>query len=377
MAGYKDREKEAAELHIAHIFSHGGVVGVTTSGLELVRALLRNGHRVTLVHRPGAWISKQEFPNGIELVPLDMGVRVLHYCSIRKLYRLLKDRGVEVVHTHGSVADRIGGLMYTFGTIPTLAKAAARILHMHWRFHDIVVAPSQYTANWYIKNGLVSAKKMRVIPNCLEKGEFQLADKTANDGLKSELGLPKEAFVLGSVGGIDKRKNQSAIVPIIHRLIEIGINAHIVLVGRKGQKETTKIQSLATQLGIADHVHLIGHRADARELMRGFDALISTTRDDQVPVALTEGLATGLPIYFSNVGIASEVITNGFNGYVFELAGLESDAGLIDDICDLARSPMRTEKVCVHNRSLFERRFTPDKVVPMFEELYREMAQSS
>jgi L-malate glycosyltransferase len=358
-------------MHIVHIFSHKGICGVPVSGSALVNALARSGHKITLIHRPGAWIADQKFEGDITLQPFDMGVRILNYSGIRELYRQFKADGVDVIHTHGSAADRVGGLCYMFGKIPTVAKAAARIVHMHWRFHDAIIAPSQYTVDFYTRTRLASPKRLHPVPNFLSSNGFPETTPQRRHEKREELGLPQDAFVFVSVGGIQHRKNQSATIPILKGLVERGVNAYCTLIGGKGGDEAKKVASAAKAAGLSDRVLMTGQRSDARELLTAFDALVSTSRDEQASVVLLEGLAAGLPLYFTAVGSASEIIKDGENGLIIDA---DAPASAIQAMYELANSPQEQQRLSQNNRRLFEAEFTPEVVIPKFEAVYRHIS---
>jgi len=264
--------------------------------------------------------------------------------------------------------------MYMFGRIPTVAKAAARIKHIHWRFHDAVIAPSPYTVDWYTRTRLVAANRLNMVPNFLRPEGFEAPDDTMRGKIRLELGLPDTAFVIASVGGIQTRKNQSAMVPIVRALKDRGVDVHCVLIGGRDKSEAPKLLKEAEDQSVLPLFHLLGHRNDARRLLPGFDAIVSTSRDEQASIVLLEGLAAGLPLYFSNVGSAPSIIVDGENGLVFEL---DRTAPLIDALYHLAGSPIDAQRIGDNNRTLFAETYTPQAVLPKFEAVYQKLINAA
>ena len=54
------------------------------------------------------------------------------------------------------------------------------------------------------------------------------------------------------------------------------------------------------------------------EILRQHDILCMTIRFEGLPAASLEAMACGIPVVAANVGGLSELIINGFNGYLFE-----------------------------------------------------------
>src|SRR5262245_43377490 len=145
-----------APLKIAEIVSAWSANGVATHALALTRELARRGHQLTLVCRPDSWIGAQAREYGITLENSD-----LHRWppdEVRRLARLLRQRDVDVIHTHASRAHSFGVLLRAVARIPVMATAHAHRLQVHWALNNHVVTLSAAGVRFQRWN-LVSAKR--------------------------------------------------------------------------------------------------------------------------------------------------------------------------------------------------------------------------
>ncbi|PIE09447.1 MAG: hypothetical protein CSA72_12525 [Rhodobacterales bacterium] len=360
-------------MKIAHIISHNDHNGVTSSGSALVREMHARGHEVTLIHRPNAWIGKQSFPEGVRLVPMDMGKRILNYGECRRVRALLDDWGVDVIHTHGTGADRIGALWYWRWDRPVVAKAAARIPHFHWHFHDAIFAPSPYTKDWYVNRVRVPERRVHVVTNFVHDHTIPKPSAEGRAKARVAMGLPDTAFVLGVVGSVQGRKNQSAGVPILHALRGKGVDAHMVLAGRFGGEEPDKIRARARELGVEDAVHLLGHREDVMDLLAGFDVAFTTTKDEQGSIVVIESMGAHLPVVSTPVGMVPVLIEDGVNGHRIDLAAPGATVAYLER---LATDPAFAAQQSANARKDFEERFLPDPILTRIEGLYTQLIEA-
>lgn len=357
-------------MHIAQIFSHTIINGVTTSGRTLVQSLLDRGHRVTVMHRPGAWIAEQPFSGDVSFSELDMGVRLLNYKTIAKIQHDCANNNVDIIHSHGDVASRITSHIRMFSRLRSVATRHNMNFHPHWRFQNAVIAPSQATAKELRRQHLVSRRRLHVIPNFLAQDISQKSSSSAAQGLRASLGIAQDAFVLVAVGEINSRKNQSAIPAIIHDLQKRGITAHAILIGRKDGIENLKVSQNAQNFGLDHQIHMTGERKDVSDFLTVADGYISTSHAEQGSIALLEALAAGLPAFCTNVGSAPEIIVNRETGHLLDL---RASSEALDEIVRIASNTSALKRARLTCQQHFYQNFSTQKVVPRIEDLYTRL----
>ena len=77
-----------------------------------------------------------------------------------------------------------------------------------------------------------------------------------------------------------------------------------------------KVERLINKLGLSRNVLLLGWRRDIPEIMQCLDVVALTSRWEGLPVVFLEAMASSKPIVATDVDGASEVIREGYNGYL-------------------------------------------------------------
>lgn len=359
-------------MKIAYIMSHRELNGVTASGTAQLRGLLARGHEVHLVHRPGAWIGEQRFDGDLHRHAVDMGRRLPSPATLNPVRQSLARAGVQIGYSHGTQANVVSALWRAQGLCPMLAKAAARIWHLHWRLQDGVIAPSQYTADWFLQKRLVSPARLHVVPNFVRVQDVVEATPGTRARARAALGLPEDALAVTIIGKVDARKNQAAILPVIEGLRARGLDARAVIVGQAGGGYAETLRARIADRGLADHVTLLGHRADARELLPAFDALVCTSHDEQGPVAVIEAMAACIPAVSTPVGMVPTLVEPGRNGTILNLG---DPASVIDYLAGLAVSAEHRMAQGAAARATFAEKLSEGRIIDRLEEVFARYAR--
>jgi glycosyltransferase EpsF len=117
--------------------------------------------------------------------------------------------------------------------------------------------------------------------------------------LRSELGIPDRALVIGHVGRFFAVKNHGFVVEIAEEVLKKVPNTVFLLVGWGPLQE--QIEADIRRRGLQDRCRILGERRDVPELMmQVFDALVLPSRIEGVPVTMFEAQAAGIPCVISD-----------------------------------------------------------------------------
>lgn len=121
-------------------------------------------------------------------------------------------------------------------------------------------------------------------------------------------GVTANALVVGVVARFMPEKDHATLVRAFARLHRDQPTVTLVLVGGGPLLEET--QRLVTELGVADAVRFLGPRYDVEALLPGFDVIALSSVREGLPLALLEGMASGLPVVATDVGEIATLVTS-------------------------------------------------------------------
>ncbi len=246
--------------------------------------------------------------------------------QVRACARFLRERKIDVVQTHdfytnvfGLAAMRLAGVKVKVAskreTLGVRTPAQRFIERQAFRFADVVVANSAKVKDFLIGEGVVP-DKVEVIHNGLDLSRFpeKKPDRLAVLGI---LGLPLDQSnkLVTMVANLRHDvKNHPMLLRAASLVCDQRTDVHFVLAG-DGELRPD-LEHMAHELGIADRVHFIGECHTIPNLLSLSFAGVLTSRHEGFSNSILEYMAVGLPVVATDVGGASEAITDGETGFL-------------------------------------------------------------
>jgi glycosyltransferase involved in cell wall biosynthesis len=298
------------------------------------------------------------------------------------LRRDLRDT-VDIAHSHGEFSDlaaiavrrQVGArhLVRTvhnereWGKRPLWGKLFPNLVYP-W-FFGAELAVSQRAADNLDRRPLarVFRKKALYIPNALNFGRFSQVNVDMAEKRHS-LGLPPDAFVVGSVGRLVPQKGYDTLLAAIPAVLAECPRARFVVVGAGAQRETLLEQ--ARGLGVASAVTFTGARPDVAEVLRAFDLFVSPSRYEGLPTVVLEAIASGVPVVATRVSGNSELIEDGVSGL---LVPPENPAALAQGILRIAKGTAPASDMASRALSHARRLYSLDSVAARYSEFYESL----
>lgn len=136
-----------------------------------------------------------------------------------------------------------------------------------------------------------------ILNNGINTDDFAFNEQSRNE-IREELGIEKDAVVLGHIGQLYSVKNQSFIIDIFNAFYEKNKNAYLLLIGDGDDREMLE-QKIAS-LGMNDRIKMLGLRRDADKLYSAMDCFVFPSLHEGFPLTLVEAQASQLPCVVSD-----------------------------------------------------------------------------
>lgn len=167
---------------------------------------------------------------------------------------------------------------------------------------DYIISNSQSGAELAKQRG-VPTDRVSVIWNGRDVDAYTEVD---SGNIRSELGLPDEAPIVGTVGRLIERKGHHDLLEAWPTVRSHFPDARLLLVGDGPAREA--LVSRAKSLDCCDSTVFTGIRDDIPALLALFDVFVFPSYFEGLPGALIEAMAAGLPIVTTPVNGCSELI---------------------------------------------------------------------
>jgi len=314
---------------------------------------------------------------------IDFSRKIIQIADNLKAYKqtksLMKKHNFDVVHCHspiGGVCGRLAGKATNTKVIYTahgfhFYKGAPLLNWLlyypieKWlaRYTDVLITLNK--EDYYRAQKSFRAGKVAYIPGVgidIKKLSEVDVDK---DLKRKELGVPKDSFILLSVGELNKNKNHEVVIRALAQMKNL--NIYYIICGQ-GSLANYLIK-LSKDLGIDEQVHLLGYREDVYEICRVSDLFVFPSFREGLSVALMEAMGCGLPVICSNIRGNKDLIEDGKGGYLFEPDNMKE---LISKIIILIKNLKMREKYSCFNKR-FILKFSQEKVIGTMIKIYREI----
>jgi glycosyltransferase involved in cell wall biosynthesis len=375
-------------MRVLHVISSGGMYGAEAVILNLARAMEGGPHGMALGsfdNRPNANLELHQAAVGRGLEShLVLCRGQMDRSAVGRLRELARETGADVVHAHGFKAD-----IYTY--LAMRGRGAALVSTCHtwydtdWRVrlygaldrfvlrrYVRVVAVSEEVRGRLLRAG-VDAARVRMVRNGVDLGPFAGAEpgtgSGGGSGLRAELAgaLPAGAPLIGLVGRLAWEKGVDVFVHAAARVAEEFPEARFVIAGEG--PERAMVEGLIGELGMGAKVTMLGRRDDMAGVYASLDVMVSASRQEGLPMALLEGMASGRAIVATAVGEVPGLIADGETGM---LVAAEDVATLAAGIAGLLRAPERRARLGAEARRRVQEEYSAERMAGEYLRVYEE-----
>jgi glycosyltransferase involved in cell wall biosynthesis len=154
-----------------------------------------------------------------------------------------------------------------------------------------------------LRNAGIPAERIRLVENGIDTARFH-ADVPGMT--RTELGIPEDAFVFGSVMRLSPEKNPLGLLDAFACVSKDAPWAWLVLAGDGPEQD--EFERRADALGLAGRIRLLGARKDPERVYPLFDCFVLPSLTEGLPLALLEAMACERPVVASRVGQIATVL---------------------------------------------------------------------
>ena len=355
-------------IHVLHVVSR-----LALGGMELGMQRVISGLRGPHMRHSVACLTGQPEPDSL----FDPAVEI-HYLRSRpnaialplRLRRLIRRIRPTVIHARnwGAWPDmavaRLGTwrpipLIFSFygldGPMPLRRKLAFRALA---RVTTCLFTVSEASRRMLVADAGWPERRVEVIPDGIDTHRFRPGRRRL-----------RKRLVVGTAGSLKPLKNHPMLIRACADLSAGGTDVELRIAGEG--PERPRLAQCAERLGFAGRLRLAGYVSDMPAFLRGLDVFALPSDFEQLPNALLEAMACGLPCVATRVGGAGEILDDGRCGLLVEPKDSGAMAGAIarlsrDQSLRRRLGKAACEQVC--------RKYSLERMLAAHEDLYRRLS---
>ncbi|MFQ5900424.1 MAG: glycosyltransferase family 4 protein [Thermodesulfobacteriota bacterium] len=272
--------------------------------------------------------------------------------ALWRLYRLMRVKSPDIVHTHTAKAGTIGRIAAWLAGVPIILHTfhghvlegyfggvKTRIFILIERVMAIistrVITLSEGLKRELIKLKVAPEEKIEVIPLGLELKRFIEVD-TLRDSFKRSIGLSVDSLLVGIVGRLVPIKAHKYFLEAVREIQKMGglspQGIKFIIIG-DGELRG-ELERYTKELGIEDSVVFTGFRSDLPEIYADLDIVVLSSMNEGTPVSLIEAMASARPVVSTKVGGVADLVEDGKTGLLVEPG---DSTGLARAISELLR----------------------------------------
>jgi len=305
---------------------------------------------------------------------IEMNAR-FSFSAIRKLVNLIKQRGIDIIHTHGYKSDILGLIAARIAGIKAVStphgfgepadfklKAFIKLGKFAMRFFDSVVPLSMQLVSETKATG-ISENKIQFIRNAVDLKEveqFRLNKKRHNDS--------DHKLKIGFIGQIIPRKKVDHILNIYNQIWLENNNMELLLLGDGSSREG--MEKYASTLSSKNSIKFLGFRNDRLEMLSQFDLFVMTSSDEGIPRCLMEAIAMGIPVAAYNIPGIDQLVKHNETGL---LADFDDKDTLKDYWQRLLTNKSFAEELVDKGRQFINETYSGKRMANEYTALYQDL----
>ena len=373
-------QHERIEPRVLHVDTEQTWRGGEQQMLYLLQGLAQRGLAARAVCQPGSPAADRCRQSGVHVREVAMrGEGDL--AAALKIAMIARRTKSNIIHCHTAHAHALAWSAVHVWMAPCrlvvhrriefpVGRSAFGLGMFKYRFGvDAFVAVSNHVKEVLVQAGVPDWK---VFPVHSATDPQRFSSCGPNPALRSTLGIPEDAFVVGNIGFLVGHKDHNTLLEASRIVRDEIPNLWVVIVGEGPLRE--KILSKADSLHMDDRVILTGFRDDIPQLIRMFDLFALSSSEEGICSTLLDAMASGCPIVTTDAGGVREAIVDGETGLVVPV---KSPLALARAILQMAGDAPLARLMASRGQQRARRLFTADALTERTLRVYRMVLAGS
>ncbi len=386
-------------LFMIETYWHGVRGGMQTYQKLLSEALIRRGHRLTVISTRHPEGKEHEMLNGLKLhylrdttfgskrkgwrtaclrkyIELDRinNFDIIYSISViipKRLFEVAVEQRTSIIlSSHGTgtmmLSSEIKQTISQRKGFKNLTKTVLLFIYYYFirelsvRKYDAIITVSDEVAKSTLKWYFVDKNKVYTVYNGVETDIFR-PDQKQRKHTREALAILNEEKVLLFFSLVTKQKGLHLLIKALPTILKNNKCVKLLIVGEGEYLDEARL--LVKQSGLGNYAFFTGHipRKEASHYINASDIFIMPTlRQEGLPFSLLEAMACQKPIIASRIGGIPSVIDDGVNGLLIPPGNIEE---LVDKLLLLIENGDFANKLANNARKKIIQKFSLEEMI--------------
>lgn len=305
------------------------------------------------------------------------GIPVIHLPSITSIIKFIKEKEIQILHTHlyraniyGRIAGKISKVKYIISSQRSIDSWKEKKPYYIWldrftaKFCNKIIVNSYAAKNILIKREKIPAEKIVVVYNGINVSKLQVS--TPKEIIKAQLNIPYNLSVVICITRLHLEKGVDLIPKIAKEVLLRNKKILFLIVGDGPERKN--LQSAIYKLQLQNNIILTGWRDDIPEILNITDVFLLCSREESFPQSVLEAMAVGIPVVAADVGGVKELVIDGECGFL-----VKNPDEYSQKIIELLKNEQLRNSFSIKAKQI-AKQFTIENMVNQIDTLYSQLA---
>ncbi|MGI0107065.1 glycosyltransferase [Salinimicrobium sp. WS361] len=360
-------------LHIIKSLGRGGAEMLLPETLKLHDKEIHEFHYIYFLPWKDQMVRAIKGAGGI-VTCLDAKDNIRLLLQYRRIISYCKEHKIDLIHCHLPWAGFVGRVVHKKTRIPMLYTehnmqeryhiTTRNINKLSFNSQSLALGVSQDVTN-SIKKNINPKIPVHTLLNGVNTISFQ---RSEHSKIRSELGIPQNAVVIGNVAVFRFQKRLVEWLQVINNLREKNSNVFGIVVGAGPLEEEIKREW--KDLELENIVFFPGLKTDVKPYFEIMDIFMMTSSFEGLPIALLEAMSMECAVVATDAGGIKEVIRNEKDGLTRKVDEWQK----LSDLCQiLIDDPAQLEVYKKAARDRVVKNFSLKRMVDELEVIYSDL----
>jgi glycosyltransferase involved in cell wall biosynthesis len=301
--------------------------------------------------------------------------------ALWQLRRYLRDGQYTIVHSHSSKAGILGRIAAKLAGTPVIIHTVHGWSfhdHMPWvtriayimlerlcaHFTDALIVVTDRDEQKGLQAGIGKSSQYHKIRSAIPLQDFDplRADRQL---IRKELDIPMNSLVLGTVGRFSAQKNPYDWINVAEKISGEIPDCRFLMVG--DGPLLPQVKTILLEKNLNRKFLLPGIQRNIPQMMAAMDVFLLTSLWEGLPRVIPQAMSMRLPVVATSVDGSSEIIMDGFNGYLCPPGNINC---LVDRCLKLLMDSELRQAISLKGRETAVENFDLLQMIAQIDDLY-------